>query len=114
MWPGVIVGQEPPVHPATQWDVWLAVAALFGIVMFGVWALYGVKRWREEAVPFDKLSHAEQLDHYRKMVDDGELDQREFDRIKDQLETRAGLRTPSPEETPPAPNQPPDSSIQEK
>ena len=98
---------------ATTWDVWLAVAGLLGVVAIGIWAIYWVKRWHEEAVEVGMLSHAEQLDHYQKMVDDGELDPEEFARIKAQMEMRAGQVAPDPEKTPPPANQPPDTSIQE-
>ena len=112
MWPGN--GQQGPPEPrATTLDVWLAVAGLLGIVALGIWAIYWVKRWREEAVEFDTLSHAEQLDHYQTMVDEGDLDPEEFARIKAQLETPADLELPRPEKTTPPPNQPPDTSIQE-
>jgi hypothetical protein len=104
MWPEG--RQIPPEADASYWDVWLAVAALLGIVALGAWAIYWVKRWREEAVEADKLSDAEQLDRYQKMVDEGDLDPEEFARIKAHLEIRAG-------KTPPPANQPPDTSIQE-
>jgi hypothetical protein len=91
----------------SAWDVWLAVAGLLAMVALGTWAIYWVKRWREEAVELGTLSHTEQLDRYQKMMDEGDLDPAEFARIKAHLEMRAG-----PEAPPPA-NQPPDTSIQE-
>jgi Tfp pilus assembly protein PilE len=95
-----------PEPRATTWDVWLAVAGLLAVVALGTWAIYWVKRWREEAVEAVTLSHAEQLERYQKMVDDGDLAPDEFARIKAHLEMRAA-------QTPPPANQPPDTSIQE-
>lgn len=115
MWPGN--GQQgPPESPATHWDVWLAVAGLLGIIALGIGAIVWFKRWRDEAVEFDTLSHAEQLDHYQKMVDEGDLDPEEYARIKAQLEMRAAHPELPPSgkavSQPPA-DQPPDTSIQE-
>jgi hypothetical protein len=96
-----------PEPRATTWDVWLAVAGLLAVVALGTWAIYWVKRWREEAIEVGTLSLAEQLDRYQKMVDEGDLAPEEFARIKAHLEMRAAQTSP-----PPA-NQPPDTSIQE-
>jgi hypothetical protein len=89
--------------PNTIWDVWLMVGVLLGVVALGSWAIWKVKRWREEQAEFVSLSPREQIDRYQKMVDDGLLDPAEFAQIKAQLEGRVA-----------PPNQPPDTSIQEK
>ena len=97
-----------------DWDLCLPAGAIVVVIGFGFWAILQVKRWREETVEFDALSYEEQIGYYQQMVTDGLLDPEEFVRIKAQLETRAGLRTPNPDETPPPANQPPDTSIREK
>jgi len=98
---------------ASVWDVWLAVAGLLAVVALGVWAIYWVKRWHEEAVELGMLSYAEQLDRYQKLADAGDLDLEEFARIKAHLEMRARMEAPDPEKKPPPADQPPDTSIQE-
>jgi hypothetical protein len=97
---------RPNPPPASKWEIWLALGALVGAVALGCWAIYRVKRWREETVQEDLPSPQQQLDHYQKMVDDGLLDPNEFARIKAHME-----KPPAP---PPNASQPPDTSFFEK
>jgi hypothetical protein len=72
----------------TDWDLFLAAGALFGVIGLGIWAIVKVKRWREA----DSADHAPppdlQLEHYQKMVAEGLLDPAELARIQDQIEKR--------------------------
>ena len=97
----------------TLWhlDLWLAVGALLGVVGLGIWAIYKVKRWREEEAEQTPLSPQQQIEHYQKLVDDGLLDPNEFAEIKARLEARANTPTAVDNASP---SQPPDTSIHEK
>ena len=93
-------------------DLWLAVGALLGVVGLGIWAIYKVKRWREEDAEHVPLSPLQQIENYQKLVDDGLLDPEEFAQIKARLETRANAAPTHADN--PSSNQPPDTSIHEK
>jgi len=95
-----------------QWDLVLAVGALIGVVTLGSWAIYRIKRWREELAEDAPLSPEQQIENYQKMVADGLLDAEDFTRIKAQLERRISDATPAAPIPPPS-NQPPDTSIRE-
>jgi hypothetical protein len=99
-------------RPPSYWDLCLAVGGLLGVVALGIWAVYKVKRWREESAAPTEAAPAQQLDHYQQMVADGLLDPEEFTRIKARLETQAPPTAPG--DPAPPPDQPPDTSIQEK
>ena len=90
-----------------QWDLLVACGALLAVVGFGAWAVYRLKRWREETAQDVPPTRDELLQHYQKMVDEGTLDPQEFALIKDQL---------GRSQTPPAPpsDQPPDTSIRDR
>ena len=89
-----------------QWDFLLAAGGLIGVVGLGIWAIYLLKRWRDDTAQEAPLSPQEQLDYYQKMADDGLLDPQEFARIKELMEH-------GPPATPPRPRRPPDTSIRE-
>ena len=98
-----------------DWDFWLPVGAFIGVLALGFWALYRVKRWREEtaekSVP---LPPTEQLAHYQKMVDDGLLDPEEFARIKARMEMIVSPLPSKIDKSQPPANQPPDASFREE
>lgn len=96
-----------------EWDLFLPVGALIGVVALGIWAIVKVKKWREEDAEVVGPTPLEHLDHYQKMVDEGMLDPQELDRIKAQLEKEAHPTEPANDQTPPAADQPPDTSIRE-
>jgi hypothetical protein len=102
---------RPNAPPASPWEIWLALGGFVGAVALGCWAIYRVKRWREETVQEELLSPQQQLDHYQKMVDDGLLDPNEFAQIKAHMEA---FSAPAPANPPPSANQPPDTSFHEK
>jgi hypothetical protein len=106
MWPGNAAKAQP--EASSQWDVWLAAAALIAMVALGTWAIYRVKRWREETAEEAADTPETSLDHYQQLMEDGLLDPDEFTKIKERLEN------PMPIPTPPKPNQPPDTAIHEK
>jgi hypothetical protein len=66
------------------WDdpqlLWAALP-LVGVLLLGAGIIYFVDRWRKRpgAPP---ISDEEQLDHYRVLYEQGQLNQEEFDRIK--------------------------------
>ena len=98
-----------------DWDFWLPVGALIGVVALGIWAFVRVKRWRaeiaEDGVPD---SPTEQLANYQKMVDDGLLDPEEFARIKARMEMIASPLPPKISKPQLPANQPPDTSFREE
>jgi hypothetical protein len=101
--------RNPP--PASPWEIWLAFGSLVGAVALGCWAIYRVKRWREESAQEELLSPQQLIDHYQKMVDDGLLDPEEFAQIKARMEKPIAPAQASP---PPVADQPPDNSFFEK
>jgi hypothetical protein len=66
------------------WDdpqlLWAALP-LVGVLLLGAGIIYFVDRWRRRpgAPP---ISDEEQLDHYRVLYEQGQLNQEEFDRVK--------------------------------
>ena len=102
---------RPNPPPASWWEIWLALGGFVGAVALGCWAIYRVKRWREETVQEERPSPQQQLDHYQQMVDDGLLDPIEFVKIKAQMEAAPA---PFPTNPPPDASQPPDTSFFEK
>jgi hypothetical protein len=90
-----------------HWDLALTAGGLIGVLALGVWAIYRMKRWREEDALEAPLSPDEQLQHYQKMVEDGLLDPQDFARIQARMQPKPA------EPTPPSSNQPPDTSIRE-
>ena len=103
-------GSGQDVRPASQWDIGLAFGALIAAMALGFWAIYRIKRWRENLAQDEPLTPQEHLDHYQQLVDDGLLDASEFARIKAQMEKPTH---PAPSPPPPA-SQPPDTSFFEK
>lgn len=97
---------RPNAPPASPGEIWLALGGLVGAVALGCWAIYRVKRWREETAQEEPLSPQQQIDHYQQMVDDGLLDPNEFTQIKARME--------NPPPPPPNASQPPDTSNFEK
>ena len=95
-----------------EWVLLVPVGALIGVLALGVWAIYKVKKWREETAEEVGPTSHEQLDHFQQMVDEGQLDPEEFARIKTQLDAK-----PLPPEhgktDPPKSEQPPDTGIRE-
>jgi hypothetical protein len=81
-----------------HWDLWLTAGALLGVLSLGAWAIYKIKLWREETAVQAPLSPDEQLDHYRQMMEAGDLDPQEFARIEAQMKPTSS---------------PPDTSIRE-
>lgn len=94
----------------SQWDLILPVGALIGVVALGIWAIYQMKRWREETAAAAPLTPEQQLEHYQKMVDDGLLDLQDLARIKAQLERKT---SEPPPDTSPSSKQPPNTSFRE-
>jgi ABC-type nickel/cobalt efflux system permease component RcnA len=85
-------------------DIWLPVVALLVVVGLGLWIIW---RWRTGFAQEAHVPLEQQIEHYREMVTQGQLDPEEFARIKAQLE-----RQPSADPgKPPDDHQPPDTSI---
>lgn len=94
-----------------DWNAAFAIGGLLGVLFLGAWAIWQVKRWREvEALPLP-TTNAEQLEHYRNMVDQGLLDPAEFEQIRERLSNQNQGET-SPPAQPPA-SEPPDTSFRE-
>jgi len=90
-----------------RWDVGIAVGLLIVSIVFGVWIVVRVRRWREELA--EPPQPEDPLQSYEDMVDEGSLDPDEFARIKDRLE---GKMEDVHDETAPT-DKPPDTSIKE-
>jgi hypothetical protein len=89
------------------------MGVLIGLVAFAIWAVMWIRRWREERIDDGGIAPQEMLDHYQKMVDDGLLDPEEFTRIKARLD-QVYAPPADTDLAPPQPDQPPDTSVQEK
>jgi len=61
--------------------------ALVALIVGGAILVIKVKRWREEA-PEQLLSAEEQLEHYRQLMETGDLDAAEYERIRSALEKK--------------------------
>ncbi len=88
---------ELPPAPPPGWDprlLWLTLALVL-IILCGAVLLVWLDRWRKrsEARPLDA---SEQLAQFRELYEDGELSQREYDRIRSRLtgELRKELNVP--------------------
>ena len=79
---------------------------LVGLLALGFCVFLMIKRWRQETIEASMLSPQDQLDHFRKMVDEGLLDPEEFARIKAEMDKRASAIIPDPNESSPPPDQP--------
>ena len=97
-----------------DWDLCLALGATVGVAALGLWTILKAKRWRDEASEFGPISPDEQIGQFQKMVEEGMLDPEELARIKARLERRDDRELPNTKASNPRPNQPPDTSIQEK
>lgn len=105
-----LFGQADLLEP----DLCLPVGAMIGVVALGLWAIIKVKRWRDEAAEIRGVSHNDQVAQYEQLANDGHLSPEELARIKAQMEARFDPLAAPADQVPPPPNQPPDTSIQEK
>jgi hypothetical protein len=86
-----------------QWDVELIAlaAVLAGLIGAGALAVYRVKRWWNESE--GPATVEDQIEHYEALVEEGELDPQEFDRIRARLEHETASRQPhAPSAQPPS------------
>lgn len=87
------------------WDVCAAALALVVIVSVGIWIIWRTRTGlAEEEQP---ASVDQQLGHYAELLETGEIDEAEFQRIKARLENP----TVPGDDDPPKDDQPPDTSI---
>ena len=77
-------------------DFVLPLLALIGSLALGLWIIW---RWRTGFAKEEPASLGEQVRHYQDLVDRGELDPEEFERIKAQLEQQAGRDVDDPPST---------------
>jgi hypothetical protein len=104
-----------------QWDFELIAlaAVLAGMVAAGALAVYRVKRWRNESE--EPATVEDQIEHYQSLVDEGELDPEEFDRIRARLEHETASRQSHPSTAQPPsdpgafrPGPPPGEQVRER
>ena len=109
-WPtaAILFAQAGKDVPALKWEIGLTLGAMIAAVALGAWAIYRIKRWREELAQDELVAPEDLLRHYQQLVDDGQLDASEFARIKAQME-----KPPAPG-PPPSASPPPDTSFFEK
>ena len=98
--PAVAPGVVAQVVLQLEFLVWSAVVV--GLIGLGVFAIYKARHWYlgPEAEPEEA---DDPLEHYRQLMDDGQLDPQEFERIRAQLQTP----TEAPEQPPNPPDRPP-------
>jgi hypothetical protein len=78
-----------------DWELTGLCVLLAALIIAGCVAVVRVRRWRHvESTP---LSVAEHLQSYQTLVERGELDPREFERIKARLEKRQEEKAAEPE-----------------
>ena len=75
------------------------IILLVGLTVLGIVIVLKVRRWREEEQ--GSLAPQAQIEDYRALVERGDLDPRDFERIKALLENQADGPPPSP--SPPNP-----------
>jgi hypothetical protein len=96
MWSAGTPTPFPGLVAELRFDLELTIlcVVLFALVVAGCVMVVRVRSWRdEETTP---VSLEEQIQSYQTLVDRGELDPREFERIKARLEQKAA-ETPPPE-----------------
>ena len=84
----------PGLVAQLRFDLELTIlcVALFALIVVGCIIVVRVRNWRyEETAPF---SLEEQIQSYQNLVARGELDEREFERIKARLEQKAAETPP--------------------
>jgi len=72
--------------PPRFWDPRLlaTVLALIGVILLGALFLYWIDRWRKKST-LPTLTANQQLANFRELYEQGEISQREFERIKARL-----------------------------
>jgi hypothetical protein len=104
--PGQVVAQRIP-----PWDpriVWYGLS-LAGIFLLGALIIWMVDRWRKRAPKQELYQSGDQLTHFRKLYEQGEISAEEFARIRGLLteRMRRELDKPASETEPPPPEPPP-------
>jgi hypothetical protein len=98
-----------------KWDpriVWYGLS-LAGILLLGALVIWLVDRWRKKAPQQELYNSGDQLTHFRKLYEQGELSAEEFARIRNLLTDRMmrelnkpdadAEHTPDPPPAPPPP-----------
>jgi hypothetical protein len=91
---------------ALDWELIGLTAFMAALIGAGMWAIARVKRWHREAEePADEIT----IDTYRTMLDEGTLDDEEFQRIRARLEAKCNPEAPpdAPVREPERPDDPP-------
>jgi hypothetical protein len=100
---GLLLGQAGPRPQASPELIWSA-AAMIGLLLLGVAALWWVKRWRAR-LNQEQESAEDQLARYRNLLERGEISMEEYERITGVLRGQVGPSPPATpaEQTPPEP-----------
>ncbi|HXG09920.1 MAG TPA: SHOCT domain-containing protein [Gemmataceae bacterium] len=114
---------EPRRGRSISSDDWLGLwwhyVVLLGVALVAVLAVYGFMRWWRRKGP-DRLSASEQLSQFRKLYEQGQLSQEEFERLRALLGERMKREMEGQSSVPdqrvgpasppqPAPSPPPDA-----
>jgi hypothetical protein len=104
---GQLLGQAPKWNPQITWYG----LALAGILLLGAIVIWLVDRWRKKAPQQELYNAGDQLTHFRKLYEKGELSAEEFARVRSLLTERMmrELEPPVPEAEPAIPEFPPPS-----
>jgi hypothetical protein len=102
--PGQIVGSAALLARAPQWDprlLWYALA-LVVLLLVGAYVIWLADRWRKRAQQ-PHVSSGDQLAHFRRLYEQGEISAEEFARIRGLLTDRMvkEMEKPPPPEAPP-------------
>ena len=107
--PGLIVGEAALLARIPQWDsrlLWYSLG-LVALLLVGAYIIWLTDRWRKRAQQ-PHVSSGDQLAHFRRLYEQGEISAEEFARIRGLLTDRMmkEMEKPPPEPPPQAPPPP--------
>jgi hypothetical protein len=107
-----LVAQRRPRTTGWEFPLFWASLPLIGVLLVGALAIYLVDRWRKRRVRTLSDS-SDQLAHFRKLCDQGKINQEEFEQVRarltGQLQKEFQVPAPAPQmpQTPSGPQEPP-------
>ncbi len=87
-------------NPTLQMEILLPTAVLVAALGAGLFAFAKVRRWRHESDSDDDSSPAAQLERYRQLAEEGELDPEELEAIEARIKGGVKPDPPPPQEPP--------------
>jgi hypothetical protein len=117
-WSIILDAAGPVKSGAWRAPVFWTTLALVAALLISALVLAVVDRWRKRAAASERMSPGDQLTHFRKLYDRGELSKEEFERIRallgEKLRQELHLPAAKPAEPPaptPGPNPAPNNGI---